>query len=98
MSGDFLKGQFQVLPLNKTDKARRGIRWADVNGDGRPDLLVAEPESGQISIYFQEADGSLSAPKTFPTLAGISDRLERLERLARTQNGTEGTNGTKGSD
>ena len=73
LSGDFLKGQFQLLPLNKTDKARRGIRWADVNGDGRPDLLVAEPESGQISIYFQEKDGSLSSPKTFPTLAGISE-------------------------
>ena len=73
LSGDFLKGQFQLLPLNKTDKARRGIRWADVTGDGLPDLLVAEPESGQISIYFQEKDGSLSSPKTFPTLAGISE-------------------------
>ncbi len=73
LSGEFLKGQFQVLPLNKTDKARRGILWADVNGDGLPDLLVAEPESGQISIYFREKDGSLSSPKTFPTLAGISE-------------------------
>ena len=73
LSGAFLKGQFQILPLNKTDKARRGILWADVNGDGRPDLLVAEPESGQISICFQEMDGSLSSPKTFPTLAGISE-------------------------
>lgn len=73
LSGQFLKGQFQVLPLNSTDKARRGILWADVNGDGLADLLVAEPDSGQISIYFQEKDGSLSPPKTFPTLAGISD-------------------------
>ena len=52
LSGDFLKGQFQALPLNKTDKSRRGILWADVNGDGLQDLLVAEPESGQIFIYF----------------------------------------------
>jgi len=73
LAGDFLKGQFQVQPLNKTDKARRGVRWADVNSDGLQDLLVAEPESGQISICFQEKDGSLSTPKTFPTLAGISD-------------------------
>ena len=73
LSGAFLDGQFQVLPLNKTDKARRGLLWADVNGDGLADLLVAEPESGQLSIYFQEKDGSLSAPKTFSTLAGISD-------------------------
>ena len=73
LSGSLSQGQLQILPLNKTDKARRGILWADVNGDGLPDLLVAEPDSGQISIYFQEKDGSLAAPKTFPTLAGVSD-------------------------
>ncbi len=51
LSGAFRQGQFQVWPLTRTDKARRGLLWADVNGDGLPDLLVAEPESGQISIY-----------------------------------------------
>jgi hypothetical protein len=58
--------------LNKTDAAQRGLLWADVNGDGRPDLLVAEPESGQLSVYLQQADGSLAAPKKFPSLAGVS--------------------------
>ena len=66
------QGQFQVLPLNKTDAAQRGLLWADVNGDGRPDLLVAEPDSGQLSVYLQQPDGSLAPPKTFPTLAGVS--------------------------
>src|ERR1041385_2740196 len=47
--------------------------WADINGDGRPDLLVAEPESGQISVCFQERDGSFGTAKQFSTLAGISD-------------------------
>lgn len=61
------------MPLNKTDEARRGILWADVNGDGLPDLLVAQPDSGQISIYFQNKDGTLSSPKTFSTLAGVTD-------------------------
>src|SRR5438552_15415951 len=73
LSGCFQQGQLEILPLNKTDKARRGLLWADVNGDGLPDLLVAEPESGQISIHLQQKDGSLASPKTFPTLAGISD-------------------------
>jgi hypothetical protein len=73
LSGTFRQGQLQVWPLNKSDRARRGLLWADVNGDGLPDLLVAEPDSGQISIYLQQPDGSLAAPKTFPTLAGISD-------------------------
>jgi len=72
LSGGFRRGQFQVLPLNKTDAAQRGVLWADVNGDGRPDLLVAEPESGQLSVSLQQPDGTLAPPKTFPTLAGVS--------------------------
>jgi hypothetical protein len=72
LSGAFHRGQFQILPLNKADTAQRGLLWADVNGDGRPDLLVAEPASGQLSVYLQQADGSLAPPKTFPTLAGVS--------------------------
>jgi hypothetical protein len=72
LSGAFRRGQFQILPLNKADAAQRGLLWADVNGDGRPDLLVAEPASGQLSVYLQQPDGSLAPPKTFPTLAGVS--------------------------
>lgn len=73
LSGDFKQGQFQVLPLNKTDKARRGQQWADVNGDGRADLLVAEPESGKLSVFLQQPAGALASPRAFPTLAGVSD-------------------------
>jgi hypothetical protein len=71
-SGDFKQGQMQILPLNKTDASQRGVLWADVDGDGRADLIVAEPESGQLSVYLQQADGTLAAPKTFPSLAGVS--------------------------
>ncbi len=73
LSGEFKQGQFQVLPLAKSDKSKRGLVWADVNNDGRVDLLVAEPERGQISYYAQKPDGSLAAPRAFPTLAGVSD-------------------------
>jgi hypothetical protein len=33
---------------------------------------VAEPESGQISVSLQQADGTFAAPKKFPCLAGVS--------------------------
>ncbi len=72
LSGAFKQGQLQILPLNKTDTAQRGVTWADVNGDGRTDLIVAEPESGQLSVYLQQDDGTLAAPKQFPSLAGVS--------------------------
>ena len=72
LSDGYRQGQFQILPLQKTDAAQRGEEWADVNGDGLPDLLVAEPESGQLSVYLQQPDGSLAAPKRFPSLAGVS--------------------------
>ena len=67
------QGQFQVLPLSKTSRAHRGILWADINGDKLPDLLVSEPDSGQLSVYFQKADGTLGPAKKFPTLTGVSD-------------------------
>ena len=73
LSGSSLEhGQFQILPFTKTDAAQRGTLWTDVNGDGHPDLLVAQPDSGQISVYLQQPDGTLAAPETFPTLAGVS--------------------------
>ncbi|HEX9046269.1 MAG TPA: VCBS repeat-containing protein, partial [Verrucomicrobiae bacterium] len=72
LSGAFKAGQFQVLPLNKTDAMQRGVAWVDVDGDGRDDLIVAEPESGQVSVYLQQADGTLASPKKFPCLAGVS--------------------------
>jgi hypothetical protein len=62
----------QILPLNHSDAGQRGVLWADVDGDGRADLIVAEPESGQLSVYLQQPDGSLASPKTFPSLAGVS--------------------------
>jgi hypothetical protein len=72
LSGAFKSGQFQIMPLNKSDAAQRGVLWADVDGDGRADLIVAEPESGQLSVYLQQADGTLAAPKKFPSLAGVT--------------------------
>jgi hypothetical protein len=71
--GPLRLGQFQVLPLNRTDKPRRGVVWADLDGDGLTDLLAAEPDSGQLTLHLQQKDGSLAAAKKFPSLTGISE-------------------------
>lgn len=73
LAGDFNEGQFQVLPLNKTTKSKRGSAWADINGDQLPDLLIAEPDSGQLTLYLQQEDGSLARARTFSTLTGITE-------------------------
>ncbi|HXG46499.1 MAG TPA: VCBS repeat-containing protein, partial [Methylomirabilota bacterium] len=75
LAGSWRAGQFQLLPLNKTTKARRGTAWGDVNADQRADLVVAEPDSGQITVYLQKGDGQLGEGRTFPTLTGVSDLL-----------------------
>lgn len=73
LSGAWKQGQFQMMPLVKSSRTRRGTLWADLNGDARSDLLVAEPDSGQLALSLQLEDGSFEAPKTFATLTGISE-------------------------
>lgn len=73
LAGTFLQGQFQLQPLAKTTKNRRGIVWADVNSDGAADLLVADPDGGQLTLFLQQKDGSLGAPRTFPALTGVAE-------------------------
>jgi hypothetical protein len=75
LEGDLVQGQLHVVPLLRTDKARRGAVWVDLNHDGLQDLLVSEPESGQLSFYAQSKEGSFSTPSSFPALAGVSDIL-----------------------
>lgn len=70
---EFRKGQFQVLPLNRTTKARRGLVWADINHDQRPDLIVSEPDMGVISVRLQKPNGTLSSSRSYPSLSGVSD-------------------------
>lgn len=71
--GALQQGQLQILPLNRTDKNRRGAVWADLNSDQRDDLLVAEPETGQLTLFLQQKDGSFAPPRSFSTLTGVSE-------------------------
>ena len=73
LAAGLVEGQFEIQPLQRTTKSKRGLAFADVNGDGLPDLLVAEPESGQLSLQLQKADGTFGPAATFPTLAGVTE-------------------------
>jgi hypothetical protein len=73
--GPFLQGQFHVLPLPAADRPRRGVAWGDLNGDGREDLVAAEPESGRLTVYWGESSGGFSSPQSYPSLMGITEIL-----------------------
>jgi hypothetical protein len=73
LAGAFRQGQFQLQPLTRTAKSRRGLVWADLNRDAATDLLVADPEGGQLTLFLQQADGTLGAARTFPAFTGISE-------------------------
>ena len=78
ISSGLRAGQFSVIPLQRTTKAIRGLLWSDLNRDGAPELIVAEPENGQVSIYPPKPDGTWGTPQTFPSLSGVS-RLEAAD-------------------
>ena len=73
LGDSFKQGQFQIFPLAKTFKARRGILVSDLNGDGFADLLIAEPESAQLTLHLQKPDGSFVETNTFPSFTGVTD-------------------------
>jgi hypothetical protein len=44
----------------------------DFNGDGLMDIAQADSKAAQVSLYFQQADGTFGEPKTFPSLSNIN--------------------------
>lgn len=65
-------GDFAVTPLTPTNKSVRGALWTDLNNDCRTDLIVADPDGGQVECYFQDEKGSISTPSVFATLTGVT--------------------------
>jgi len=63
--------QPQIYPVFK--KVQEGARYAfgDLNGDGEPDLQVANPAGSELMVFLKE-DGRFLASKRFPTFSAIS--------------------------
>lgn len=63
--------QPQIYPVFK--KVQEGARYAfgDLNGDGEPDLQVANPAGSELMVFLKE-NGHFLASKRFPTFSAIS--------------------------
>ena len=72
-TGPLRQGWMEVFALPRTEKVRRGVVWADADGDGRWDLLAADPEQGHLLIWWAGPDGGLAALRRFPSLMGVTD-------------------------
>ncbi len=54
--------QSVAVPVNTLLATEDRLATADLNGDGREDLVVAIPENGQVLVIRGRADGTLTAP------------------------------------
>ena len=48
----------------------RDLATGDVNGDGRKDVVVTDPESAQMIVFLQRADSGLDQGNMYPGLMG----------------------------
>jgi hypothetical protein len=51
---------FGPAAIYKAGQGPMNVATGDLNGDGKPDIAVADAASSQISIYFNNGDGTFS--------------------------------------
>lgn len=58
-------GGFAALQTRRSPLAARQLRVADLDRDGRVDVVIGHGGSGGASVFLQRADGSLGEPVTY---------------------------------
>ncbi|MDX2035795.1 MAG: VCBS repeat-containing protein [Isosphaeraceae bacterium] len=67
---DARRGRLLVYPLPRESSRNRSIDIGDIDGDGKLDVVAADPGNAQFFVYLQEAKLGLGAPRAFPNLNG----------------------------
>jgi len=72
-ANDRVLGGPRVFPLADDDDTKhRRHAVADVDGDGRVDVLVTQPAAARVNLFLQSADGTFASPRSFPTLSKVT--------------------------
>lgn len=54
-----------LISITATGGVQSSIVCHDLNGDGRPDLVVTSPSSARVSVLLNQGDGSFTAPVVY---------------------------------
>ena len=60
-------GTFQAQQTFATDHGPISVALGDVNGDGKPDIVVANQNSNAVSVLLGNGNGTFQAQQTFAT-------------------------------
>ena len=60
-------GTFQPLQTYATGAGAASVKLADLNGDGKPDLIAANYANNTVSVLLGNGDGTFQAQQTFAT-------------------------------
>ena len=76
--GTFQAGPVLTLPGDSFGQAIQGLAVADLNGDGRQDIIVASSQTfgthtGQLNVFLSNGDGTFAAPETFTVGTAAND-------------------------
>src|SRR5207237_940145 len=76
-------GSFQARVDYRTGKSPLSLAIADLNGDGKPDLAIANEDAYSVSVFVNRGDGSFQAKLDYrtgknPNSLAIADRKGRV--------------------
>jgi hypothetical protein len=66
-------GVLQMIQFPDFSGIKRGVCWADLNGDNQDDCLVSDPDAGLLNVYLSNQNSGWDQPRVFPSLTGVEE-------------------------
>ncbi|KAJ4183363.1 hypothetical protein NW755_009854 [Fusarium falciforme] len=68
-------GEAKTIASGNKGRLGSGVRFADLNGDGRDDYIYVHPVTGDITAWINRGEGSGGAPWQWQSLGVIADGI-----------------------